>query len=234
MPLGSVLIVEDDAAIRRGVADALRFAGYTPREEATGTGGLRAALGGQIDLLLLDVVLPEIDGFRILDEVRKVHPTLPVIMLTAKGTEEDRIRGLRNGADDYVVKPFSARELLARVDAVLRRSPGRTSEIESFSLDGRTVNFARREVVFAGGGRSELSEKEAALLHYLVVHKGRVVSRDELLAHVWGLDPRGVQTRAVDMHIVRLRERLRDDPAEPRIVLTVRAKGYMLGEAEAP
>ncbi|MCA9323403.1 MAG: response regulator transcription factor, partial [Planctomycetes bacterium] len=130
------------------------------------------------------------------------------------------------GADDYVVKPFSARELLARVEAVLRRSPERPEALGALQLAGRTVDFDRREVRFDDGERSELSQKEADLLRYLAARSGRAVSRDELLSSVWGLDPRGLQTRTVDMHVARLRERLRD--RDQTLVLTVRAKGYML------
>jgi DNA-binding response OmpR family regulator len=234
MSLGTVLVVEDDPAIRRGVTDALRFAGYAVREAADGRAGLDAAATPGLALVLLDILLPKLDGFEVLEEIRRIRPALPVIMLTARGSEEDRIRGLRTGADDYVVKPFSARELLARVEAVLRRSPGRPQNLGAVTLKGRTVDFERREVRFADGATVEISEKEAALLHYLASHPGKVVSRDELLQGVWGLDPRGIQTRTVDMHVVRLRERLRDNPAEPEIIVTVRGRGYVVGTPEEP
>lgn len=232
MPLGTVLVVEDDPAVRRGVADALRFAGYEVREAADGGAGLDLAALPDLTLVLLDVVLPRRDGFGILEEIRRVRPALPVIMLTARGSEEDRVRGLKTGADDYVVKPFSAKELLARVEAVLRRSPERPRRLGTLAIAGRTVDFERRSVGFEDGSSVEISEKEAALLHYLAAHPGRVVSRDELLQRVWGLDPRGIQTRTVDMHMVRLRERLRDDPQAPRVVVTVRGRGYALGPPE--
>ncbi|MAG56750.1 MAG: DNA-binding response regulator [Planctomycetes bacterium] len=232
MPLGNILVVEDDPAIRRGLVDALSFSGYSVQEAADGGQGLRTALAAEIDLLLLDVMLPERDGFSVLEEVRDAKPGLPVIMLTARGTEEDRIRGLRGGADDYVVKPFSAKELLARVEAVLRRSPERPKTLGTVELNGRTLDFERREVRFKDGGRTEFSEKESELLHYLAANPGRAISRDELLSRVWGLDPRGIQTRTVDMHVVRLRERLRDDPQNPKVIVTVRAKGYMLAQGE--
>jgi DNA-binding response OmpR family regulator len=228
MPLGTVLVIEDDAAIRRGLTDALRYAGYRVLEADHGDQGLAVALGGGIDLILLDVVLPGQDGFAILEAVRRAQPALPIIMLTAKGAESDRVRGLREGADDYVVKPFSAVELLARVEAVLRRSPERPRFMQTVDVAGRTLDFERREVRFSDGGRTSLSEKEAELLHYLVAHRGRPIGRDELLSRVWGFDPRGVHTRTVDMHVVRLRERLRDDSHAPEVVITVRARGYML------
>ena len=146
-----VLVVEDDRAIRRGLVDALRFAGYETVDAADGEEGLAQALVPGIDLVLLDVLMPKRDGFSVLEELRRARPALPVIVLTAKGTEEDRVRGLKGGADDYVVKPFSANELLARVDAVLRRSPERPRSIGSFAIRGCTIDFERRELRFEDG-----------------------------------------------------------------------------------
>lgn len=234
MPLATVLVVEDDAAIRRGVCDALRFNGYEVREAADGQAGLEAALADGVDLVLLDVLMPRRDGLSVLQELRKARPSLPVIFLTARGQEQDRVRGLRAGADDYVVKPFSAAELIARVEAVLRRSPERPEAIKALAVAGRRVDFQRREVVLPSGERESITQREAELLGYLAANRGRAVSREELLSRVWGVDPRGVHTRTVDMAVARLRELLRDDPAEPRVVLTVRAKGYMLAAEAAP
>jgi DNA-binding response OmpR family regulator len=151
---------------------------------------------------------------------------MPVTVLTARGDEADRVRGLHVGADDYVVKPFSVKELLARVEAVLRRSPERPTDVSEIAIPGGRVDLARREVRFDDGGRDELSEREAELLRYLASNHTRAVSRDELLAHVWQIAPQGVTTRTIDMHVARLREKLRDDPARPAILLTVRGKGY--------
>lgn len=229
-----VLVVEDDRAIRRGLVDALRFAGYEVLEAADGPSGLAAAIAADVDLTLLDVLMPGKDGFEVLSELRRAKPALPVIMLTARGSEEDRIRGLAGGADDYVVKPFSARELLARVEAVLRRSPERRRSLGGIVVLGRTIDFDRREVRFADGTRTELSDKEAELLRFLAAHPERAVTRDELLRSVWGLDPRGITTRTVDMHVARLRARLRDEGDEPSVVLTVRSRGYMLAAFETP
>jgi DNA-binding response OmpR family regulator len=172
--------------------------------------------------------MPKLDGFGVLIQLRAAKPTIPVIMLTAKGEEADRIRGLKGGADDYVVKPFSASELLARVEAVLRRSAERPRARSNATVAGRTIDLERREVIHTDGTRELLSQRESDVLAYLLTNPGRAVSRDELLQRVWGLDPRGVQTRTVDMAVARLREVLRDDPAEPRVIITVRAKGYML------
>jgi DNA-binding response OmpR family regulator len=234
MTRGTVLVVEDDRAIRRGLVDALRFAGFDAVEAGDGPSGLRTATAAELDLVLLDVLLPGLDGFSVLEQLREVRPTLPVILLTARGQEEDRLRGLGLGADDYVVKPFSARELLARVEAVLRRSPGRTVAVAAVTLGGRTVDFARREVRFQDGTREALSEQEVTLLLFLAHHRGRVVTRDELLQRVWGLDPEGLTTRAVDMRVARLRERLRDPADHPEVILTVRGQGYLLAAEGSP
>jgi DNA-binding response OmpR family regulator len=228
MPQQTVLTIEDDAAIRRGVVDALTYAGYTVIEAGDGHEGRQMALRRDYDLLLLDMVLPGVLGLDILREVRNVRPTLPVIILSARGEENDRVTGLRLGADDYVVKPFSVSELLARVAAVLRRSPSRPTDVDVLPIDGGSVDFARREVQFADGERCELSEREEQLLRYLVQHAGRAIAREELLENVWQIDARGVSTRTVDMHVARLREKLRDDPVDPRVLVTVRGKGYML------
>jgi DNA-binding response OmpR family regulator len=225
-----VLVIEDDAPIRRGLVDALTFAGYEALQSADGREALEMAVECELDLILLDVMLPGRDGFAILDELRAARPTLPVIMVTARGAEEDRVRGLKTGADDYIVKPFSARELLARVEAVLRRSPERPGDVHVLEAEGCTIDLARREVVLSGGAVRELSEREAGLLRYLAVNRDRAVDREELLHRVWGLNPRGIRTRTVDMHIARLREKIEADASAPRIVLTVRGKGYKLAE----
>jgi len=230
--LQQVLTIEDDAAIRRGIVDALRFAGYAPFEAATGNVGMEMATSRVFDLVLLDLVLPGCGGLEILRAIRQTHPAQPVIVLTARGEENDRVEGLRLGADDYVVKPFSVKELLARVEAVLRRSPERAKEVAEVRIQGGIADLARQEVRYCDGARVELSEKEVELLRYLASHAGRAISRDELLLRVWQLNPRGLATRTIDMHVMRLREKLRDDPAQPRMVLTVRGKGYMFAKPE--
>ncbi len=222
-----VLTIEDDPAIRRGIVDALEYAGFDVLQTGDGTEGAHFAVHRDYDLLLLDLVLPGTGGMEILQLVREARPTLPVIILTARGEERDRVEGLRKGADDYVVKPFSVKELLARVEAVLRRTPERPSDIDRVQVADGCVDLARREIRFGDGSRIELSEKEAELLRYLVRNSGRAISRDELLGNVWRISPQGVSTRTIDMHIARLREKLRDDPTAPRTLLTVRGKGYM-------
>jgi DNA-binding response OmpR family regulator len=229
----TVLVIEDDDAIRAGVVDALAFAGYTPLEAATGDEALGRARSAECDAVLLDLILPGADGLDVLRVLRRERPTLPVIILTARGAEDDRVQGLRLGADDYVVKPFSVKELLARLHAVLRRSPERPDEVSHVRVPGGEADLARREVRFHDGARADLSEREADLLRYLAANRGRAISRDEILTRVWRLDPRGLATRTIDMHVARLREKLRDDSAQPAVILTVRGKGYMFGDREA-
>jgi DNA-binding response OmpR family regulator len=222
-----ILIVEDDAAIRQGIVDAAEFSGYEVVEARDGDEGLRMAVRVDYDLLLLDLVLPGHSGLEILAEVRTSRPTLPVIILTALGAEGDRVKGLTLGADDYVAKPFSIKELLARMEAVLRRSPERSSDVKTIAFPSGEADLDRRELRFDDGERCELSEREMDLLRYLAGNAGRAISREEILRRVWRMDPQGIETRTIDMHIARLREKLRDDASSPKILVTVRGKGYM-------
>jgi DNA-binding response OmpR family regulator len=233
MPARRVLVVEDDAAIRRGIVDALRFQGFETFEASTFREALREAVHCACDLLLLDLVLPGGDGLEVLTEARAIRPTLPVIILTARGQEADRVKGLQLGADDYVVKPFSVKELLARVEAVLRRSAERPLGISELPLPSGTVDFRRLEVRFTDGTREELSEREVALMRYLAQNPNRAISREELFSRVWRLPSKLAKTRAIDMHIARLREKIRDNSEDRQIILTVRGKGYMLALPKA-
>jgi DNA-binding response OmpR family regulator len=220
----TVLTVEDDEAIRCGIVDALGFAGYRVLEASRGDTGLDAALRLAYDLLLLDLVLPGLDGLEVLRQVRETRPTLPVIILSARGEESDRVQGLKLGADDYVVKPFSVKELTARVEAVLRRSPERPNHAPQLTIPGGTADLKKREIRYEDGERVELTERESEILRYLAGHAGRTISRDELISRVWRLNPQGLNTRAIDMQIARLREKLRDDGA---VIRTVRGRGYV-------
>ena len=229
MHAAQVVVIEDEQPIRRGVADALRASGYDVAEAGDGDKGLIEAVRPGVALVLLDLLLPKRDGLSVLAELRRVRPTLPVIILTARGTEDDRVRGLKMGADDYVVKPFSARELLARVEAVLRRAVGQPKEVRDVRLGRATIDLERREVRWSDDERTELSETEGAILAFLVSYRKRAVSRDELLSRIWGIEPQGLETRTVDMHVARLRTKLRDPSGRkcPEAILTVRAHGYM-------
>lgn len=229
-----VVIVEDEPAIRRAVVDILKMAGYEPVEAADGEAGLHASRAGGVDLVLLDLMLPKLDGFDVLSALRETHPSLPVIILTARGAEDDRVRGLKLGADDYVVKPFSARELLARIEAVLRRTPERPAQILRLKHGATVVDCARHEVVTPDGQRTALSEMEAEVMRRLATQRGQAVSRESLLSSVWGIRDGRVETRAIDMHITRLRNKLNGSSSESNgggedWIVTVRGKGYMLG-----
>lgn len=228
----TVLVIEDDLAIRRGLRDALRHEGYGVLEAGDAVEGQRLALTAEAGLVLLDLVLPGGTGLGVLERIREARPSLPVIALTARGGEDDRVRGLRLGADDYVVKPFSVRELLARVDSVLRRSPERAdgaASLPSFPIPtGGEIDLQGLEVRFADGTATALSPLEADLLRYLAGNAHRATSREELLQWIWKVNPRHVQTRSVDMAVARLRRKLRDDDDPPRVLLTVRGKGYRL------
>ncbi len=228
------LIVEDDLAIRRGLVDALDGAGFETLEAGDGASAEILALERPVRLVLLDLVLPRKDGLAVLRAIRAAKPALPVILITARGAEDDRVAGLRLGADDYVVKPFSIRELLARIEALLRRSPARAEVPDAHPIPGGAIDLAQGKIRFDDGTSEELSALESRLLSYLIAAQGRLVPRDELLVRVWEIDPRRVETRTVDMTVARLRRKLRDgggakegsETDEPRLLLTVRGRGY--------
>lgn len=225
MSAPTILVVEDDAAVRQGVVDALTYSGYTVISAADGREGREAALTARYDLLLLDLILPHFTGFEILEALQGNRAGQAVIILSAKGEENDRIKGLKMGADDYVMKPFSARELLARVNAVLRRTTERQALGQKYEIAGRVINLSESEIVHEGV-RYELSEREVGVLKYLVANPGRPVPRDELLRHVWGIDPSRIETRTVDMHVAHIRKKMGDHQQE--ILETVRGRGYRL------
>lgn len=220
----TLLVVEDDPAVRQGIVDSLEYVGYRTLQAADGNEGIELALKANYRLLLLDLVLPGRDGFSILEEIRKKRPGQPVIILSARGEENDRVRGLKLGADDYVLKPFSVRELLARVEAVLRRSCERSAPSDKRDVPGGLVDFQEARIDFEDGSKEELSERECGLLRYLLDASGRVVTRDEILRHVWGLDPNRIETRTLDMHVMHLRNKLRD--RDQSYLATVRGKGW--------
>lgn len=223
----TILVAEDDPAVRQGVVDALTFSGYKVMAASDGRQAMNYALSTQYHLLLLDLVMPHHSGFEVLEALKNNRPGQPVIILSALGQEADRVKGLKMGADDYIVKPFSVRELLARVDAVLRRSTERAPQVEEFDFGTGTASFSRREISYADHtDKEDLSDKESELLHYLVTNSGRAIARDEILRQVWNLDPKGISTRTIDMHIAHLRSKLKDE--NQSILQTVRGKGYMI------
>ena len=224
-PANRILVVDDEPRLIRLMRLNLEHAGYQVVEASTGQGALDKLRDTLPDLILLDVMMPELDGFEALQLIREIS-TVPVIMLTARGTEEDRVRGLELGADDYVTKPFSPRELLSRVRAVLRRAQTPTQvEKGPLQIDGRlTIDFDRREVRVEGR-LVKLRPTEFRLLYHLVQNAGWVVPHDQLLAKVWGYEYRE-ETHYLRLYINYLREKLEKDPAHPEYILTERGVGY--------
>ena len=224
MHFPSVLIIEDDPALLRGLKDNSESQAYRVHLARDGREGLSAALANPPDLLLLDIMLPKVNGYEICRAIRAKQLEMPIIMLTAKGQEEDIVRGLELGADDYVTKPFSVRELMARVKAVLRRASSPAPSPEIYKFSDVEVNIRSNEVRRAGNV-IDLSAKEFALLAYFIAHPVETLSRDRLLDAVWGYENYPT-TRTVDTHIVHLRQKLEPNPEEPRFILTVHGSGY--------
>ena len=224
-----LLIVEDEAAIRTGLMDVFVYHGYQVDQADNGTLGLSKALSGQFDLILLDVMLPGMDGFEICNRIREQDRDQPIIMLTARTSDEDIIQGLSLGADDYVAKPFSVAQLVLRVQAVLRRSrigmetDNRLTLGEDLEVDLRNLSGLR------GDAEIQFTRREVDILQYLNAHCDRPVPRDELLNKVWGYARHlAIETRTVDIHIAKLRRKIETDPGSPRILVTVRGAGYRL------
>jgi DNA-binding response OmpR family regulator len=218
-----ILIVDDEPALVQGLEDNLRFEGYETLAATSGEEGLARALAEAPDLVLLDVMMPTRSGWEVCRELRQRGVDVPIIMLTARGEETDRVRGLELGADDYITKPFSLRELLARVRAVLRR-PGPRQKFEELAFGDVRVHRRGRRVTRAGR-EVRLTRKEYELLVYLAEHQGDVITRERLLDEVWGYE-RFPTTRTVDTHVLRLRRKLEADPDRPRFIHTVHGQGY--------
>jgi DNA-binding response OmpR family regulator len=220
-----ILIIEDERAIRLALEDDFLAEGYQVDSATTGNVGLQKGTEGNYDIILLDIMLPEMDGFEVLKEFRRRDVLTPVIMLTAKSQEIDKILGLEFGADDYVTKPFSPRELQSRVKAVLRRAnikPGDASA--KFSFGKITVDFEKYEC-FKGHRNIVLTTLEFDLLKYLIDNKGKVVSRNQIMNEVWGPDI-FVAPRTIDTHVLNLRKKVEDDPAKPGWIIGIRGRGY--------
>ena len=224
-----ILVVEDDPSIRLGLEDTLRAKGYEVEATQKGIAGAELAATGRFDLVILDVMLPDIDGFEVCRRIRGgrgPHGRVPVIMLSARGAEIDRVRGLEIGADDYVTKPFSLMELIARVASVLRRAQGGSPEPETLSFGDVVVDFPR-QVASKHGDRLDLPARAFAILKVFARRPGEVVSRQLLLDEAWGYDAYP-NTRTVDNHLVKLRKAIEDEPDRPRWLLTVHGAGYKL------
>ncbi|MEO8467566.1 MAG: response regulator transcription factor [Gammaproteobacteria bacterium] len=224
-----ILVVEDEAAIREGLVDVLVYHGYRVDAVADGREGLKKALSGQYDLLLLDVMLPGRDGFAICDEVRKIDREQPIILLTAKTGDEDIVNGLALGADDYIGKPFSIAQFVLRVKAVLRRSRSGLALAAEIRLAGDIAIDTRNLSGSRAGEPLQFTRREMDILQYLQQNSDRPVSREELLTRVWGYDRAAdIETRTVDIHIAKLRRKIEPDSKEPRNLITVRGAGYRL------
>jgi two-component system alkaline phosphatase synthesis response regulator PhoP len=218
-----ILIVEDEPAMVAGLRDNFEYEGYEVISAHDGVTGLELALKESPDLVVLDVMMPRMSGLDVCKQLKAKRPAIPIIMLTARGQEIDKVVGLELGADDYVTKPFSVRELMARIKAVLRRvTPPQATEIYRFS--DIEVNVRSNEVR-RGGKPIDLSSKEFALLAYFISHPAETLSRDRLLDAVWGYE-NYPNTRTVDTHIVHLRQKLEANPEEPRLFLTIHGTGY--------
>ena len=222
------MIVEDEASISAGLTDVFVYHGYDVEVAADGESGLRLALTGKFDLVLLDVMLPRRNGFDVCDAIRASDPEQPIIMLTAKVSDEDIVRGLRLGADDYVAKPFSVQQLVLRVAAVLRRTNPPSASIANIALDGIDIDTANLEGR-RGANTIPFTRREMDVLKYLAANANRPVPREELLAKVWGY-ARGIdiETRTVDIHIAKLRRKVEAEPKSPVNLTTVRGAGYRL------
>jgi DNA-binding response OmpR family regulator len=219
-----ILIVEDEPNMVAGLRDNFEFEGYQVLTAPDGVAGLERALSESPDIVILDVMMPRMSGLDVCKQLKAKKPSMPIIMLTARGQEVDKVVGLELGADDYVTKPFSIRELLARVKAVLRRAGTLPKQGEKFAFGEVEVNL-RNCQVSRKGKALEFSSKEFELLKYFLNHPGETLTRDRLLEDVWGYD-RFPTTRTVDAHIVRLRQKVEPKPEDPRFILTVHGTGY--------
>ncbi|MEE8604784.1 MAG: response regulator transcription factor [Candidatus Aminicenantaceae bacterium] len=226
--MAKILIIEDEEAILMALEDNLKIEGYEVESAMDGEKGFSLAKESKFDLIILDIMLPRMDGFEVCKQLRQSGIATPILMLTAKSQEIDKVLGLELGADDYVTKPFSPRELLARVKALLRRSKQTRQGIDRYSFGDVEVDFNKYEVK-KGGRPVFLTALEFSLLHFLVQNSGKVVSRDNILDEVWGKDVY-IQPRTVDKHIAELRKKIEDDPTSPEYIIGVRGVGYKFSE----
>lgn len=220
----NILIVEDEEKMREGLKDNLEFEGYDVSMAADGEIAWQLIQKNKYDLILLDVMLPKMSGFEICKNTRNAGISTPIIMLTAKGEEIDKVLGLELGADDYITKPFSLRELLARIKAILRRSQDNTVKSGEVTIGKLILNFSTYDA-FENGEPIQMTHKEFEIVKYLWQHKNETVSRENLLSEIWEMDE-NITTRTVDNFILRLRQKIEFNPAHPRHILTVHGIGY--------
>lgn len=220
----TILVIEDDVSILSGLRDNLEYEGYAVLTETNGEKGLNAALGKRPDMILLDIMLPGMNGYEICRKVKKENPDLPIIMITARGSEMDKVSGLDIGADDYVTKPFSIPELMARIRAAMRRVAGPPSDPDQFSFGSVKLDFKRLQAS-RNNGEIKLSNREFEMMKYFISHEGEAVHRHDLLNAVWGYEAMPT-TRTVDNFILGLRKKLEENPSQPVHILSVRDVGY--------
>jgi DNA-binding response OmpR family regulator len=225
-PKAKILVIEDDASIRNGLLDVLTFNGFAVKGEADGKKGLELAIEDTWDLILLDVMLPSMDGFVICDEIRRADPKQGIIMLTAKGAEEDIVTGFKSGADDYISKPFSLRELMLRIEALLRRlgrcDPEAQIRCQGILFDGTTLTAT------FGAKVAPITRKEMDIMAYLKFHDDRIVSKKELLIEVWHYADADIETRTVDIHMLKLRKKIANLVGDKTVIQVIRGEGYRL------
>ena len=224
--MARILLVEDEPKMQRGLRDNLEFEGHEITVQGNGSSGLQTLLRESFDLVILDVMLPQMSGFDVVRKAREKGVHIPILMLTAKGEEIDKVLGLELGADDYVTKPFSLRELIARVNALLRRSVPAGASDSTMNLGDVVVNFAS----YSGskdGKEFSMTAKEFEILKYLWQHRNEAVSRDDLLTNVWGYDE-SVTTRTIDNFILKIRQKIEDDCTHPKFIITMHGTGYKL------
>lgn len=219
-----VLIIEDDQIMAIALRDGLESENYSAVIETDGLSGLRAAIEKEFDLIVLDVMLPKLSGFDVCKQIRAAGKSVPVIMLTARSLEVEKVQGLKIGADDYITKPFSLMELIARIEAVLRRTLKPSEQMSRYEFGDVSLDFGRYEAR-KGGAQIELSAREFRILKFLIEHRGQVVSRDQLLDGVWSYDS-FPSARTVDTHIAKVRQKIENTPNNPKHLITVHGVGY--------
>ncbi|HKP10766.1 MAG TPA: response regulator transcription factor [Blastocatellia bacterium] len=224
MAMAKVLVVEDDNAMAVALNDGFQYEGHEVTLARDGAQGLALAANGQFDIIILDVMLPKLSGLDVCRQLRSSGNPIPIIMLTARGQEIDKVLGLKIGADDYVTKPFSFMELAARVEAVLRRAANKNEMVDVLRFGSVVVDF-KKNTATKNNAPLELSPREFRILKYFAEHMGEIVTRDQLLDHVWGYDSFPL-TRTVDTHIAKLRQKIEENPGDPHYVVTVHRAGY--------
>lgn len=227
--LKKILIVEDDPGIQMSLKDEFESEGYRVFAANDGEKGLKMIRGGKPDLIILDIMLPELDGYEVCKRLRKENNKTPIIMLTVRDKEIDKVLGLELGADDYVTKPFSLRELLARVKSIFRRIEDHATDIGSYCIGETVLDFKKYEAR-KSGQKIEYTPLEFHMLRLLVMKRGQVITRDDFLDHIWGEDNLIVSSRTIDSHIAKIRKKIEEDPSNPKFITSIRGVGYKLND----